>query len=297
MSQTSARLIFVASVVVAAILLFFAPRIADRFGANFDKHPSPQKEVGLITQAEGKVSLRRYLAEYPVEASSNEKLLHLDRLEIENRARARLDLSVGASVEFSGPAEVVIERWNPNDGQSPLILHLIAGEFRLLKDGPPGKLFAIRQGRLTDANGAAVTKTRGLVISSVLLHETDAKFQVKPSAESAVANSSVQNPSLEDQDPSAGGLPNSYLDSEIGKQAEQFQKCQANAIRDQLESKGELLMGLTIQPDGRVSEARILSTTLKNDPLQGCVTQIFSRMKFKPFTGAVIVRSYPLKFE
>lgn len=284
----------VASFVVAILLIAFGPEWADHFGRGHDVAPSVQVEVGQIQTAEGSSSRRHYGQDKFRDFKTPVAIRNLDTLQIQSRAKVQLTLN-GYKLALAGPALMVFELWNSANPTGPIVLHLISGQMNVLTEGEAGKLYVVRKGELQDPKGASVVRERSLLVTPLSIGEPPSA-PVLPTP-TLSANKAATNPISADQEEDSALLSNEYLDSEIAKQQEQFQRCQNNALREQGEVKGQILVGLTISPDGKVDNARILASTLQDDKLHSCLLQVFQRIKFKTFTGAPIVRSYPLNFE
>jgi outer membrane biosynthesis protein TonB len=122
----------------------------------------------------------------------------------------------------------------------------------------------------------------------------DSPTQLDDTAEGAPDTSAVGS----DPDTSlTTTLSNEYLDATIAAESNSFQKCQATALRDGKAAKGTLIVGITIAPTGRVSQARIIDSNIKNLSLQKCVRSVFLRIPFQSFKGEPIAASYPIVFE
>lgn len=279
--------LFIGLIVAGAVLIFLAPRWADRFGAPYDENPAVEKMIGKIEVKEGRADYRPYRFKEFSTLSGTSDLHHLGTLQVQTRGQVNLEVG-GYVVQLTGPALAVFERWTPSDDKSPILIHLISGSLNELTAGEPGKLYVLHNGEMTDAKGAAAKKSRALRISAVSVGE--------PPAQPVTAEPATP-PSPADSEPLPAALSNEYLDGEIVKEAEQFQRCQSNAVREHGMVKGHILVGLTINPDGKVAEAQILSSTFQDERLFNCLLQVFRRVQFRSFNGPPIVRSYPLTFE
>ena len=74
-------------------------------------------------------------------------------------------------------------------------------------------------------------------------------------------------------------------------------KCQTHAIRQNKKSKGQLLIGISIESRGKMKDVQILASDIQNEELLSCVKTVLERTHFRAFQGAEIIRSYPLVFE
>jgi hypothetical protein len=284
-------LILVASVISAVVLIYFAPRWTEPIARQFDTVPTVQPTVGSLVTGETQTWLRHYGDKQPDEVRGDVELRHLDSLQLPETGAVEISLA-GYKLSLTGPAHVVVERWIPNQADGPVLIHQLSGTMNVVSEGQPGRVYVLRGGEMTDPKGASVERPRVLHVSPVAVGEPP---QSAPAAETGPAPLPNLVAPAGESDPDS--LSNDYLDSQIAKHADQFQRCQSNALREKGEVKGDVLVGLTISPEGRMIEARVLSSTIQNDRLHGCIIQVFGRVKVKPFHGAPIVRSYPLSFE
>lgn len=283
-----------AATAIAVSFFIFSPRWSEELGKKFDTEPAAQPEVGQILLEDGKGSLRSYGHTEFSEFSGSQTLHHLDTLQVQTRGRAKLTLPTQQEVRILGPALVVFEKWFKNNQTSPLVLHLILGQLESVKEGTPGQLYILKNGNLTDIKGASGEKAMGMVISPLWLGEPP---PADPGAEVGGANAgAISIATRRDQEPNEA-LSNEYLDQRIAQERELLQRCQSNALKEQSNIKGQLLVGLTISPDGKVTETQVLATDMQNEKLKSCVLDVMGNIRFKAFVGTPIVRSYPIQFE
>lgn len=82
----------------------------------------------------------------------------------------------------------------------------------------------------------------------------------------------------------------------IRAQAPLFGKCYTNYLRKNPKSAGKLQVEFTILPNGQVEQAKVLSSTIKDEPLDSCVLQVMRGTRFRPFSGSAKKIIYPLSF-
>ena len=288
-------LFLVASFIVAIFLIVYGPKWADRFGRNYDTAPKAQPSIGQISLMDGIATRRSYGHSRFLDFTTPADLQNLDTVQIQSRGKIELTLN-NYKLLINGPGLLVLELWNNSDPSGPIVLHMISGQMHVLSEGLPGKLFVVRDGELTDAKGASVVRERSLLVTPLNIGEPPSA-PILPTPTLSAANKAMATSNSADEDEDSKLLTNEYLDTQIAGQKDQFQRCQNNALREQGEVKGQILVGLTISPEGKISNARVLASTIDDDKLHTCVLQIFQRLKFKSFNGAPIVRSYPLNFE
>jgi hypothetical protein len=97
--------------------------------------------------------------------------------------------------------------------------------------------------------------------------------------------------------PAAGqGLSPAQIQRVVQSRSGAFRACYESAASREPNLKGGVTVGWTVQPGGGVSGARIVSSSLNNARVEGCILRQVSRLKFptadKP-TGA----TYPFLFK
>jgi hypothetical protein len=284
------HLIFTACILIGAALIFLAPRIADEWS----KPGSPQvsSSIGSVEIIEGRAKYQSSPLSEAESITGKFSLAHQSSLILEVRASAKIDVA-GYLLSWQGPGRIVGELWSAQNPAGPIILHLQGGTIQVEREGTPGQLYVVRGTEMTDPRGAARDRLRGIAISPLLLAGKNGTEP--PPTETAEPQAPLDRHS--ETDPDNGTLSNDYLDQRILQEKAQFQRCQSNSLRDATAIKGQLMIGLTINPDGRIAEARIVTTTIQNENLEKCILEIFKRIRFKSFHGSPIVRGYPLNFE
>lgn len=270
-----------ASLVLGLGLLFlrFAPSF--RLSLSQDaslKAKSPR--VGSVSDAEGLVKISSPSSEgQSLQKGQAQTLYNLQSLATGHPGQARVLLDSGAEFKVLEDSQIVFELWDAAQMGTPLYLNIIKGNIEVLKSGPENSVYVLKDKSLYLLGQTPPAKNFEMVIQNM-------SPPAEPLPEAAPIHA----------DQGTDTLSNSYMDEVIEAQKNQFQKCQANSLRNQFQDKGELLIGLTISPRGTVDSVKILSSTFKDPELPECAVSVFKRIKFRPFSGPEIVRSYPLTF-
>lgn len=281
-------------VAAAAVLIALGSRWTKTISTQ-DQPAATQSTVAKAEGIEGRVTRKSWSQDLASSLLAGDAIRHLDRTFIESRSHLEVSLK-GYRLRVLGPGEIIFEQWSPSDPASPVVMHLISGHLDMLTEGERGKVYVTKDRQLTDPKGASLPVERGLIISSLGFSNSGLTLPTVTEAQTATGGT-VSMAGENDSEPLPGSLTNAYLDGVIAQEQEQFQRCQANSLRDHSDAKGQVVVGMTISPDGRVSDLHVMTSTIQDDKLHGCILQIFSRLKFRPFQGAAIVRSYPLTFE
>lgn len=273
--------------------------------ASFNVTPTPHtpaeyslNELGTITTSQGRVEISRFHTSHssPLPEGKNLSiaLYNLDRIQTRLASKTRVQFLDGFELEFSSKSMFVIEQWSSEENQGPIYMNLIAGDYKVIKKGRPGSVFIVQRGQIFDPTRKPQKTSRVLAT------------WVRPPLENQVTAkaSPIENPEpMETPEPPLTGMPliatlsNEYIDETIAKNRDQFVKCQQYAIRENKASKGQLLVGISIEPIGKMKDVRVLASDIKNPELHDCVTKVLGRTHFRSFDGPEIVRSYPLIFE
>jgi len=284
--------VFIVALVLGGILIAKSIPIAHWWANQKVDAPGKQMELGKISSFDGRVLIRNFKQTEFNELSSPTSVLHLDTLQIQSRSRMELEFPSNFKVAISGPALLVLEAWQSTSPQSPVLLHVLSGELEILTEGTKGQLYVMKDNQMLDPVAAAKTGTRGLILSSLNLVDSNSE-PTAPEAPPQPKANEVHPDSVSVENT----LSNEYIDANIAERQEDFQRCQTHAVRENAESRGQILIGITIAPTGKMDEVRILSSDINNETFKNCVVEVFQRIHFKAFSGPVIVRSYPLKFE
>lgn len=264
---------------------------------------TPLNEVALIIKTEGAVELSRFHTPrssiLPERDSAQISVFHLDKIQTRLRSKTVISFLDGYELEFSPKSLFVVEQWNPDENTGPIYINLLSGDFRILKEGRPGSLFVVQGGSIFDPTRKPQRSERLLVLKQPSPFDLDQpeKQESTTAAPSAPTPAdSIAEPSPQ-SDELLGTLTNEYIDSAIAKNRDQFVKCQQNAIRQNQASRGQLLVGIAIEPRGVMKDVRVLASDIENPDLHSCVKSVLERTQFRAFQGTEIVRSYPLIFE
>lgn len=308
---------------VAGLLFYISPYLGAMAGRPLappaEHHPSTSAHIASV---QGDV-LRRHKGEdlwTPLPEGRNKQLAlkQMDGIQVESRSEAVIETSSGYRLRLREHSQVVIEQWSEENRNSPLYLNFLSGDFKLERRGRAGSFLIVKDGKLFYPSQKPEITAHELIVSQETLEpdrmaapSDELVAESKPESEELSDNKegqqlanvpqhpgSIETSTSETFDPSEPPrLSNQYIDQVIASQRGLFQKCQSNSIRENGETRGQMLVGLTIDNKGKIEEARILSTDLSDEQLHQCIVSVFSRVKFKPFDGPPIVRSYPISFE
>ena len=94
------------------------------------------------------------------------------------------------------------------------------------------------------------------------------------------------------------GLPKSVVGERIGRYRSSFKFCYDKELNRSPNLYGKLLAAFTIGADGRVDDASVLTSSLRNNTVEQCVLRTLRRIAFpKPRGGGEVVVTYPFLFK
>ncbi|RJO65785.1 MAG: energy transducer TonB [Myxococcales bacterium] len=153
----------------------------------------------------------------------------------------------------------------------------------------------------------------GLLLAAWGCGETPAPPAPPPAAEKASAPSdsaappsrpasaAAEKPKLFDFDPAklaaSGGVDPQVFRRVMSKRRSSFKVCYQKALAQNPRAAGEVRIGFTISPTGRVSTVEALSSTLAYPETVDCVLRVVRRVQFPPLeSGQRAHVEYPLVF-
>ena len=95
-----------------------------------------------------------------------------------------------------------------------------------------------------------------------------------------------------------GALDKGLIEGVIKADMASVQACYQAALNARPDLETQLVIKFVIQGDGTVSSARIKSTEMPDEPLEGCLIGRFEALRFpEPVGGGSVIVSYPFLFE
>ncbi len=95
-----------------------------------------------------------------------------------------------------------------------------------------------------------------------------------------------------------GGLEKGVIDDTIKKSLPDILGCYDGEVKKtKKEIAGSVLMKFTIGPDGKVADAEVAESALKNEVVEACLVKVIKAAPFPaPSGGGVVEVSYPFAF-
>lgn len=225
-----------------------------------------------------------------------------DRIEVDAKSRAVIVLNSQDELQLVPFTAAALQLWNERDPNSAVYLTLLNGEAELKKPGVKGKAYIVREGRLYLPGQAATNKPMSLTVlknaplDMQLGEETDAP-PVDSSGEASGPTTGLEEEPKAEFGAEPETLSNEYIDETISSRQGLLQKCWLARVRENPNAKVKMTVQFEISRRGKVREVRVADSTVDDDTLKNCVSQVFERLAFRTFKGSEIALSYPIQFE
>ena len=116
----------------------------------------------------------------------------------------------------------------------------------------------------------------------------------------AVALGGAAAPSIEGEPSSkpSGGLSQEAIKRVLDEARPKLVYCYERELQTLHQLAGKVTVDFVIDADGSVSEAKVKTTTLKNEKAEQCMLGIFAGLKYpKPAGGGTVDVSYPMIYK
>lgn len=200
-----------------------------------------------------------------------------DTVSTDLESRAVIKFKSGLKVELEPNSLIIVDDYGSGPGQ--LELTFLRGGVKILDQGLGPKIKLPAQD-LTKKEQAKIdfnqlfNNQEGLGIDEKLQAEKDKKIKTEKEI-----------------------LPESYIASVIRNQKNFLYRCYAQHLRLNPDARGRIDTSFTIEPDGTVSTARVIGSTIPDPTLQQCVVSTLARVRFRSYNGDPMIVTYPIHFD
>ena len=265
---------------------------------------SAGESLALLDSVRGAVSVLPFGSTIPRILTDKEfEVFHLDLLETHAGGQVVVKLPSGYELDVAPDSKLLFEAWGA-EPQAPTYIHVIAGSYKMIRAGQRGQVFIQQNRKLIYPEGNVYSESYHLTIKApeFIPSKAGADVESDGSEPGDVDTNKANLPTpLPTDGESSADLPqtlsNEEIDQVLSNQRLQFERCQTNALRENLPSQGKILIGISILSSGKIQDVQAISSELNNPSFQTCVISVFQRVQFRAFKGATITRSYPLLFD
>ncbi len=224
-----------------------------------------------------------------------------DRLEIDAKSRAVVVLNSQDELQLGPLTAASLQLWNERDVNSAVYVNLLSGTSELRKAGKKGQAYIVRDGRLYLPGQKATGKPLALTVLKTA--PLDLQF-AEDSERGNTATEFDAETSLAEEPAPPGEfgaepdtLSNEYIDESISSRQNLLQKCWMARVRENPNMKVQMTVQFEISRRGKVKEVKVADSSVNDETLKNCVSQVFERLTFRSFKGSEIALSYPIQFE
>lgn len=307
---------FALAAVAIVMLVAYARPISQLIvGLFFQELPKNKMRIPLakIENIEGAAFIKRAGDSDFKPLKSNTELVHFDQLQIEKGSSATLQFASGWRLELASKTNVILESYRPDSPSAPILLNLIYGNYTVSQPGTQGLLFISRENKIFAPQSPVKRKERQIIVAPAIVQNIENNNDitlVKPEKTNDLSQK-ITNPEVSAL-PSAktpGKMPEKlatgdeetlsspYIESVLSAHASDFRRCQLNSLRDQKPTEASILLSLTIQPNGKPQNVKVLQNSSDNLQLADCTKSVLERAQFRAFSGLPITLTYPLEFK
>lgn len=227
--------------------------------------------IATVDLAEGEVTLTRKATTLELAPKFGEKIYNADKAKTGPNSSFIFTTKSGSQIRVDENSIAVIERANDKD-----LVTVLNGQAQAIKHG----------GNLEIQN--THEKWRTAMFSTEIKRSDVQKVTPKPSS------IPTSNTKAKETDLSSEEL---ILKSGLDGQKNFFNRCFAKFLVQNPEAHGEVVLGFLLFPEGKAQKVKVLSTSLKDQDLEKCLTSVVERSPFKRFAGEPISVTYPIRFE
>jgi hypothetical protein len=262
-----------------------------------------EEPIATLIEARGDVRLKSKGRADEVVAQAGYKIFSgdtLTALEAEEPGEAIVGLEGGGQFELRAPARLVVESVK---GVSPILITLQNGRLDFRETPPAGRVTVDSTemrydpaGRvIVDALQAPITGEEALVTGTTPETATELKPELKPKETAEKPEVPATGAGESEVDPNS--LSDDYIQNVVRSQKPFFNRCYAEYISQNPKSKGVINMAFTIQPQGQVSDVRVIGGSIQDKRLHKCLMGVVERCRFRKFSAEAIVVNYPIQIE
>lgn len=289
--------------VAAALAVIFHESLGEILANVWDPRHN-ELPIGTLLETRGDVRMKSKGRSDEVPAQVGYKIFSGDTLTAndgEESGEALVGLEGGGQFEFRSPTRLVLES---TKGLSPILITLQSGRLDFRETPPAGRVTVDSPemrydpaGRvIVDAAQGPLTGEESLV-TDLPTKDSTKETDPKESNDSAFDKKSDGADSTEVSETDPNSLSDDYIQNVVRSQKPFFNRCYAEYISQNPKSKGVINMAFTIQPQGQVSDVRVIGGSIQDKRLHKCLMGVVERCRFRKFSSEAIVVNYPIQIE
>lgn len=272
-----------------------------------DQFLSPKdtrETIATIDSLDGRVRFKAANTLKYKNARDNQELKNQDTITTDDNSRAKIKFASGFEIQVEPNSLIVIE--NPKrDEQGRIQITFLKGDFKVIKAGAPNQIIVSKDKKFQDLAGRTPQKPIEIDLTpqNLIPDEKVEAAQIKtPKIEVEKFEEKKKVLVQKEKKPEAPKKPRETLSDEyisqiVNAQKPFFNRCYAQHLRLNPDSRGQIHLAFTIDTQGKVSTVSMIQSTLSDPQLEKCTMSVIERCRFKAFDGDPIVVNYPINFE
>lgn len=260
-----------------------------------------RQTIAVIQTLDGRVRVKPANTLRYKNANVRQELKDKDTLTTDADSHVKLSFVSGFEIQVEPNSLIVIE--NPKqDADGRIQITFLKGEFTVLKTGSPNQVIVSKDKKFQDLAGRTPQKPVEIDLTPTNLIP-DRVEDIKVPVLEAVKLDEKKKVLAEKKAPPPPPkkpketLSDDYISQVVLSQKPFFNRCYAQHLRLNPDSRGQIHLAFTINTQGRVSSVSLVQSSLSDPQLEKCTMSVVERCRFKAFDGDPIVVNYPINFE
>lgn len=299
------NILLVSLLLLGFFIIFFHEKIVERIDQSIT--PADTREtIATIEEFNGKVRYKTANSLKYKNASEKLELKNQDTLTTDADSTAKIAFASGFEIQVEPNSLIVIE--NPKqDSQGRIQITFLKGDFKVTKKGSANQIIVSKDKKFQDLAGRVPQKPIQIDLTpqTLLLQDNIESVDLKasPKIEKEQLEEKKKVFAEKEQKKEAPKkkaretLSDEYISQIVNSQKPFFNRCYAQHLRLNPDSRGQIHLAFTINVLGKVATVSLIQSTLSDPQLEKCTMAVIERCRFKAFDGDPIVVNYPINFE
>lgn len=282
-------------------VIFYHEMIVEKIDNMLSPRDSSET-IATILEMDGKVRYKPAKSLRYKNARNKQELKNQDTIITDENSRTKIAFASGFEIQVEPNSLIVIE--NPKtDEHGRIQITFLRGDFKVVKTGAPNQVIVSKDRKFQDLAGRAPQKPIQIDLTPEALIPETPELEVKaPKVEAEKLDEKKKVVAVREKKNVPPPKPretltDEYISQIVNNQKPFFNRCYAQHLRLNPDSRGQIHLAFTIDVQGRVSSVSLIQSTLSDPQLEKCTMSVIERCRFKPFDGDPIVVNYPINFE
>ncbi len=229
--------------------------------------------------------------------TSQSKIFQNYTLSTDQNATLRFQLSSGAKFEMAPLTKLVFETLSRQDGAN-ISITILEGQIQLISNSSNTHSFEVsKKGKIISLEEL---KTNILKAKPSLPEPSQIQSTEAPQASTPEKVPDKASTNMKKTAQNANSLDQEEINRVMRNQTSFLHRCYINyMLRSQrLDLSGQVVLSFMIQPTGKVTGPKVISSPIQDEQLDRCLTDVIGRASFKEFSSrAILVQAYPIHLD